>query len=94
MYSGAALSFGHRRACRSGVVLSRIGLSYTGGKNDGSSAIIERPLLDADMQRVNPNSSPHASWASSSLLSELFEQTCNKDLDFICQTPGDCERAV
>ena len=33
------------RACRSGVVLSRIGLSCAGGEDAGSSAINERPLM-------------------------------------------------
>ena len=45
MYTGAALSFGLMRACRSGLVLYCSVLSDAGGENDGSSAIFERSLL-------------------------------------------------
>ena len=45
MYTGAALSFGLIRACRSGLVLYCSVLSDAGGENDGSSAIFERSLL-------------------------------------------------
>ena len=45
MYTGAALSFGLIRACRSGLVLCCSVLSDAGGENDGSSAIFERSLL-------------------------------------------------
>ena len=46
MYTGAALSFGLIRACRSGLVLYSSVLSDPGGENDGSSAIFERSLLE------------------------------------------------
>ena len=45
MYTGAALSFGLIRACRSGLVLYCSVLSDAGGDNDGSSAIFERSQL-------------------------------------------------
>ena len=44
MNTGAALSFGLIRACRSGLVLYCSVLSDAGGENDGSSAIFERSL--------------------------------------------------
>ena len=45
MYTGAALSFGLIRACRSGLVLYWSVLSDAGGENDGSSSIFEISLL-------------------------------------------------
>ena len=45
MYTGAALSWGLMRACRSGLVLYCSVLSDAGGENDGSSAIFEKSLL-------------------------------------------------
>ena len=45
MYTGAALSFGLIRACRSGLVLYCSVLSDAGGENDGSSSIFEISLL-------------------------------------------------
>ena len=45
MYTGAALSFGLIRACRSGLVVYCSVLSDAGGDDDGSSAIFERSLL-------------------------------------------------
>ena len=45
MYTGAALSFGLIRACRSGLVLYCTVLADAGGENDGSSAIFERSLI-------------------------------------------------
>ena len=44
MYTGAALSFGLIRACRSGLLYCSV-LSDAGDENDGSSAIFERSLL-------------------------------------------------
>ena len=45
MYTGAALSFGLIRACRSGLVLYCSVLSDAGGENDGSSSIFEISLF-------------------------------------------------
>ena len=46
MYTGAVLSFGLIRACRSGLVLYSIVLSDAGGENDGSPAISEKAQLE------------------------------------------------
>ena len=62
MYTGAALSFGLIRACRSGLVLCCSVLSDAGGENDGSSAIFERSLLAGRKPRISPAIMHFAHW--------------------------------
>ena len=78
MYTGAALSFGLIRACRSGLVLCCSVLSDAGGENDRSSAIFERSLLHSHMNNSSSFLSTKPWLPLNTLLHKLHKhgQTC------------------